>query len=137
MNVKLENGVAMKRRLLSLPEAEWRADPRWWDALLLVPTRKVHDSGYATVAIIGVEWRKHDGHYAQEILAYPDAIQFPAWSGIPGRQGHASLGDYGVMNMDCYQPSGILRLFSSDWEFQADGSSSVEIKLRARDKVTS
>jgi hypothetical protein len=113
-----------KRELLKLPRRAWAAPEVWWRALLIVPTPKMHDSGYALIAIIGVDAEDE----AQEILAYPDAITWPAQSGYID-----SMPDYGGLNTDAYWPSGVLRLFSTEFEFAVTNPvSSVTIKIRKR-----
>lgn len=121
MGVQLTNGPALKKAVLALPEADWRESGNlWWESLLIVPTRKMHDSGFARIAIIGV-----NAHQAEQILGYPDDIQWPAQSGISG-----TMPDYGALRTDAYWPSGLLHLWSREYEFNAHGVSSLDIKIR-------
>lgn len=119
--IELRNGVALKKLVLGLPVADWES-PGWWRSLLIVPTPQRQDSGYSHIAIIGVN------DNAEKILAYPDDIQFPAFSNTPG-----SSYTYGALRMDSYWPSGVLRLWSRDYEFSVDGISSVEIVIRKKE----
>lgn len=104
-----------KTELLALPSFEWGEEQPWYRSLLIVPTRMKHDSGFAQVAVIGV----NEATEAEKILAYPDDIQFPVnpdeWS----------------LRMDCYHPTLVLHLWSLRFEFSVDyPTSSVCIKTR-------
>lgn len=64
---------------------------------------------------------------ATKILAWPDDIQWPAQSGLSG------LVDYGGLHTDAYHPSGVLRLWSREYEFSTTAAlSSVTILIRRR-----
>ncbi len=111
-----------KKQLLKLPDAEWGGPERWWRALLIVPTRKKHDSGWSHIAIIGVNAE----HQAELILAYPDDIAFPALCEPRG---------YNPIRMDSYHPQGVLRMWSSSYDFAIDyPTSSVDIQVRRIEK---
>lgn len=126
MTVNL-NGKFTKRDLLSLPSAKWD-DPGWWDSLLIVPTPRKHESGFAHIAIIGVVEVGRTSE-ATKILAWPDDIQWPAQSGLSG------LVDYGGLHTDAYHPSGVLRLWSREYEFSTTAAlSSVTILIRPRNR---
>lgn len=118
---------AKKSELLALPHVERGEEPGWWDALLIIPGRHKHDSGWAHIAIIGVKHR--DGSdWASHILAYPDDIQLPAQSPISPRNLN-----YGALRTDAYHPSGVLRLWSREYEFSTGSPiSSVEILIRGK-----
>jgi len=115
-----------KTELLTLPFRGWNAPEKWYTSLLIVPSRKMHDSGWAHIAVIGVE-----GDEATEIIAFPDDIHWPAQSSLtpPG----TPLSDYGALRTDAYWPSGVLRLWSGIYEFSVDSpTSSVDIRIRRK-----
>lgn len=125
--LKLMKASSKKSELLSLPEREWNAPQAWWSALLIVPTRQKHDSGYSIIAIIGVD----KDHEAREIIARCDDIHWPAQSGIS-----KSMPDYSALNTDCYWPSGVLRLWSREYEFSVKWpTSSTDILIRRVEKT--
>lgn len=135
--IKLETGKAIKKKLLSLPEARYAySDPHeWWDGLLIVPTSKMHDSGYSVIVVVGLRHYKREGDYAEKIIARTDVLNLPAWAGIPGRQNHPTVGDYSVVKVDAIWPSGVLRVFSSDWEMQLDKyDQSIVLRERGSDQ---
>lgn len=131
--------TATKKELLALPILDWGIDRGWWDALLIIPGRHKHDSGYAHIAIIGVRFGKvgvrgdkdsGPGEWASHKLAYGDDIQWPAQSGYPG----GSMRDYGALRTDSYHPSGVLRLWSGEYEFSTTSPlSSVTILIRPKE----
>lgn len=121
---------ATKRDLLALPHLEWSAARGWFDALLIIPGRHKHDSGWAHIAIIGVRYVEGVGDWAENVLAYPDDIHWPAQSGLGDTD---YLRAYGALRTDAYHPSGVLRLWSSEYEFAIDSPlSSVDILIRKK-----
>ena len=42
-----------KRELLNLPQRPWNTDSSRYDGLLLVSTKRKHDSGYCNFAVVG------------------------------------------------------------------------------------
>ena len=58
-----------QKELMALPEREWNAITVY-DAIILVPQRHLHDSGFSRIAIIGSNDDK-----AIEIAAYQDLIK--------------------------------------------------------------
>lgn len=96
-----------KKELLALPKRHWDKTTEY-DSLLLVPNGK-HDSGYALIAIVGVNQRT-----PVEIAAYCDDI---VW-GFPTEHPYDSVylprcGYHAhVMRTDCL-PSGIIHIWAS------------------------
>ncbi len=60
-----------RKELLALPVREWNAESEY-DSLTIVPTYKVHDSGYRLMAIVG----HIDGKGPKEIAAFCDDINW-------------------------------------------------------------
>ena len=114
-----------KTDLLKLPDAKWGVEA-WYDFLLIVPTRKMHDSGYAHIAIIGGKYDSENGDQAVEIIASPDDLQWPTETAISSR-----MPEYGALRTDAYWPSGVIRLWSGEYLFGVDHpTSSTAIKIR-------
>jgi hypothetical protein len=64
---------SLQHKLLSLPQADWK-QPHTYKSLLLLPSPKLHDSGWKTIIIIGVvEGDKHG--LAKEKVVYCDDIR--------------------------------------------------------------
>ncbi len=120
--------LAKKSELLALPMLPWADERGWYDALLIIPGRHKHDSGWAHIAIIGVTNVKGEGDMAEFMLAYPDDISWPAQSGLS-----AAMPNYGALRTDAYYPSGVMRLWSGSFEFSVSSPvSSVDILIRRK-----
>lgn len=83
-----------RKQFESVPRDD-RLNRQEWRSLLFFPTRKLHDSGYAYFAIIGVD---EDGPKAR-ILEY-DVFNF--------------YDDARWINIDCLYPSGVFRMFCTE-----------------------
>ena len=105
----------MKRKeLLKLPVREWNRISVY-NAILVVPSGKKHDSGYMWMCIIGLDNKANP----VEIAAYCDDIR---WI-IPEPT------NYDFSN-DMYFPSGIIRFHSYKYNFKVGSSlSTTEIEL--------
>jgi hypothetical protein len=112
-----------KKELLKMPE---RTDlNHLYDEILLVPTGKLHDSGYMTIAVIGgIFSEPRDGNATYEICAYPDHVMpiFPLYKYADG--GYISLA-----HIDCLYPSGIIRYWGRGKFKVGMALSSTEIEL--------
>lgn len=98
------------KQLLSLPVRDW-GEISIYDSLLLVPARKMHDSGWMLIAIVGIR----EGE-AVEIAAYPDAI---TWEG-----------KLDMLKTDCTYPTGVIHFWTRGCVFEVgDACSSVDITL--------
>lgn len=127
---KLRADKATKRELLALPHLPWGEPRGWFDALLIIPGRHKHDSGWAHIAVIGVN-HVDGGDEAEHIIAYPDDLHWPAQSGISDYSDFTR--SYGSLRTDAYHPSGVLRLWSSEYKFSVDHpTSSVDILIRKK-----
>ena len=105
----------MKRKeLLKLPVRDWDKITTY-NAILVVPSGKKHDSGYMWMCIIGVDEKQNP----VEIAACCDDIQ---WI-IPEATEH----DF---RNDMYFPSGIIQFHSYKYNFKVKASlSTTEIEL--------
>lgn len=93
-----------KKTLLSLPERKW-CEIKKYNRILIVPTRKKHESGYMIIAIVGANFNGSDLMY--EIAAYCDDI---CWD-------TSATGNLDV-RMDCLYPSGVIQAWSNDYSFE-------------------
>lgn len=104
----------MKRKdLLSLPRREWRIDSSY-TSILITPTGRKHDSGFALMAIVGCD----DDGSLMEIAAMCDDIQwvFPPSNGLM-LQGLETQYYYADIQSDMYFPSGIIRMHTRHGRF--------------------
>ena len=118
-----------KKELLTLPDAVWNQGGTWYESLLMIPLRTKHESGYAHIALIGVD---KDG-YAREVLTRcSDDIQMPFAPAGYARLGMAEESD---LRFDCFHPSGVLKLWSRRYQFRVSYPvSSVRIEVRIVDQ---
>lgn len=120
---------AWKRRdLLALPSRKWGEETDY-DALLLTPTGKKHDSGFNLISIVG--WRRSVGPVAQ--AAFCDDIE---WH-LPDAPRIGTKGEYAVslVRMDCSFPSGIIRAWSDNCVFRVGMSlSTTRVNVIQRQK---
>lgn len=128
----IRSDTATKTQLLALPHLEWKEPRGWWDALLILPTRKKHDSEWAHIALIGVKFRDDNGvkgDFASHTLAFPDDISWPPASSMSAGY------QYPGLRTDAYYPSGVLRLWSPVYQLSVSSPvSSVDILIRKKDK---
>lgn len=89
--------------LLSLPVRGWK-ETSTYDSLLILSTRKKHDSGWAVMAIIGVV----AGQPTEIASACCDDIE---WK-LPTMRGVSDDYTIGQMRMDCALKSGALHAWS-------------------------
>ena len=102
-----------RKELLALPHRNWN-DVTSYSSILLVPTYKLHDSGWRPIAIVGC---KDDGT-PKEIAAFCDDVQ---WQTIRT--------DYGI-SMDMIPKTNICRFHSRRMRFQVGVSlSSTDVKI--------
>lgn len=102
-----------RKELLALPGRNW-SDITSYSSILLVPTYKLHDSGWRLIAIVGC----NDDGTPKEIAAFCDVVQ---WQTI-----HM---DYGI-NMDIIPKTNICRFHSRRMRFQVGVSlSTTEVKI--------
>lgn len=95
-----------KKEMLALPDADW-TNPKWWNSILIIPLRTKHDSGYAHIALVGVD----EKGIAREVLtACSDDIEWPL--------APSGFGNESDIRTDAYYPSGVLKLWSRRYEFR-------------------
>lgn len=98
-----------RKELLALPHRGWADDIGMFDSLVIVPTRRKHDSGYSCMEIIavrdGVPFIRLAGH---SDVVHIDGIGGPtAWKYSPRRAGACIT----AWSMDCLPRSQCLQLF--------------------------
>src|SRR5690606_17310051 len=102
----------MKRTdFLKLKLRKWDQDIGLIDSLVLLPTRRIHDSGYMCLDFVAVIGNKP----VCRLSGCSDVLNFNGIGGY-GPIGYRSPGLIpGVAwNMDCLSPSGLFRLWASD-----------------------
>lgn len=110
--------------LLKLPMREWKMDSEY-DSVLLLSTRRKHESGWAMMAIIGV--RK--GQPVEIACSCCDDIEWKLPPMITVGGGEFSIGQ---MRMDCAIRSGALHAWARGAKFRVGAAlSSTEIELLA------
>lgn len=94
-----------RKDLLALPTRKWDADYVEYDSLVLLSTRKKHDSGYAMIAIIGC--RKYEP--VEIAVQCCDDVEWV----LPE---HKRLGQFAVgqVRMDCSMKNGAMHVWSND-----------------------
>ena len=101
-----------RKELLKLPEREWNKTTVYKN-IAIVTTGKKHDSGWALLAIIGM-----DGEKPIEIAAYCDDV---VWETVSDK--------YALRN-DAFYPSGIIRYWSYKYNFEVGNSlSSTDVRM--------
>jgi len=127
-----------RKEFKALPLRHWQEDVGEFDSLIILPQRKMHDSGYRCMDFVGV--RKDEA--VCRLSGCSDVIHI---EGIGG-YGFQWLKRYGTVpkqvhptewNIDCLPKSGLLRLFSRGHIRVGDALSSFEIysiPSRAQDK---
>jgi hypothetical protein len=110
--------------LLKLPTRAW-GEVSEYDSLLLLSTRRKHDSGWAIMAIIGV--REHQP--VEIACACCDDIE---WKLPPMQKIGGGVYSIGQMRMDCAMRSGALHAWARDAKFRVGMAlSSTEVELLA------
>lgn len=110
--------------LLKLPTRQWDAESDY-DSLLLLSTRRKHDSGWAIMAIIGVR----DSQPVEIACACCDDIEWKLPPMVTVGGGAYSIGQ---MRMDCAMRSGALHAWARKAKFRVGAAlSSTEVELLA------
>ncbi len=89
-----------RKELLALPKRDWKAESTC-DMIMLVPTGKKHDSGYAIMAVIEVT-----NNTPTQIAGYCDHVEWRLDS-------KWELPLLGLLNCDMTHPTNIIRLWPS------------------------
>lgn len=104
-----------KKELLSLPHKDW-ATFGYYHSILIVPTRKLHDSGWRLICLVGC-----DEHYEpKEIIGYCDDIHWCCNHELR----------FCDIQTDMIPKTNIVRMHSNKFRFKVgDVCSSVEILI--------
>lgn len=107
-----------RKELLDLPHKQWDASATY-NSILLLSTRRKHDSGYAVIAIVGV--RK--GVPVELATSCSDDIEwrFPAPEQF-GTHGDGTPMLMGHINTDCLYRTGAMHMWSDTHDFQIGDS---------------
>lgn len=116
-----------KKDLLELPVRDWNEKGSHYSSLLIVPTRKKHDSGWTVIAIVGVD----DKFLPVEIAAYCDDIY---WCIAKDALVVEYEGTFdGFVRTDCTYPSGIIHVWKNGIEFEVGASlSSTDVTMHRK-----
>lgn len=108
--------------LLALPVRAWDTESQY-DSLMLLSTRRKHDSGWAMVAVIGVR----DGQPVEVAASCCDDIEWKLPPMVTVGSGTYSIGQ---MRMDCAFRSGAMHAWARKAKFTVGAAlSSIEIAL--------
>lgn len=102
------------KELMALPVRKWDEEKEY-DSLMLVSTRKKHDSGWAVIAIIGV----YDGQPSEIACACCDDIE---WKLPPMQTFGAGRWTTGQFRTDCALRSGSLHAWQRGARFRVGAS---------------
>jgi hypothetical protein len=115
--------IFKRKNLLKLPVRNWTEDSTYY-SILIVPTGKKHDSGWALMAIVGT----NEKFRPIEIAAYCDDINWiipEASTSIPVRGDNYYISD---IHSDMHYPSNVMQMWSRVGKFKVGMSlSSTEI----------
>ena len=104
------------KELLNLPKREWGAETIYY-SIIVVNSKRKHDSGWAWMAIIGLDEKQKP----IEIAAYCDSICWD-FNGLSFKN-------------DMFYPSGILHFWSREAKFKVGASlSSTDITLIKKER---
>ncbi len=107
-----------KVELEALPLAGWEADIGEFNSLVILPTDRMHDSGYGAMDFVavkeGVPFAKLSG--VSDVI-HLDGIGGYGWSWLKAFGGLPTLYNRNTPWMiDCLPKSGLLRIFTGDWK---------------------
>ena len=98
--------------------------PSLYKHLLLVPSRRKHESGWTQIQVVGVK----EDDSLELCSTYSDDLMWYVPQDF-------RRGGYESIRTDCYYPSGILKMWSNYFMFEVGSTmSSLEIKLVERKK---
>jgi hypothetical protein len=109
-----------RKQFNDLPDREWNEDIGTFDSMVLIPLRRLHDSGYRLMDFVAVR----NGEPLCKLSGCSDVIHF---DGIGG-YGDNWFKKYGTVpqslpardwNIDCLKVSGYLRIFSQRYNLKA------------------
>jgi len=108
------------KELMALPEREWGEESEY-DSVLIVSTKKKHDSGWAAMAIIGVR-------NLMPVEIASSCTDDISWhTPIPSRLGNISVSD---VRSDMAFKSGAIHFWSRKYKFVVGAAlSSLDIKI--------
>lgn len=90
--------------LRKLPVRDWQEDSKVYRSLMIIPSGKKHDSGYALMYIIGTDEKLEP----VEIAAACDDINWQDLDGLPNW----------ALRTDMYYPGGIVHFWSPSHNFR-------------------
>lgn len=126
---KITAETLRKSNVMDLPYKP-NSEPQVYSYLLIVPSRRKHDSGWTQIQVVG---SKNSGGTELELCtSFSDDLNIYLPSMLTK--------GYETLRMDCFHPSGILRLWSNHFDFEigfATSSFSVKLVNKEQTKVSS
>ena len=120
--------TASKKDFQSLPYREWNEDVGEFDSLVILPTKRKHDSGYRVMDCIAVR----EGKAFCKLTGCSDAIHIDGIGGygkdwVYKYKGCPKMVPSADWNIDCLPKSGLLNLWCRKKLTAGDALSSFEI----------
>ena len=107
--VKIDLLRITKKEILRLPERNPDDIEKAYNGILLVPTRRKHESGYSCICLVGLSEQNE-----AEICGYPDDV---VWNISEELMKYGEL----LMRTDATHPHGIIHVWSNEASFVVGG----------------
>ena len=125
-----------RKDFAALPERKWNEVLDGIDSIVLIPSKKKHDSGYACFGYVAVKgdkaWRCGGGD-----IIHIDGIGGYGKDWLTASSGVPSMVSVKAWNIDCLVKSGYLRLWSSNGKLSCEPDlSSMEVYSTLKPKPT-
>jgi hypothetical protein len=112
-----------RKELEALPGREWNEDIGEFDSFIILPMRKIHDSGYRIMSIVAVK----SGIPFCRLTACSDVIHLDGTGGYGKFKGLPSLITPRWWRIDCLRKSGLLHIFTETKLTAGDALSDFDI----------
>lgn len=109
-NIKTVNEMTRKE-IESVPDRAWQEDIGEFDAMIILPTRRIHDSGFRCMDFVAVK----KGIPVRRLSGCSDVIHINGIGGYGNyrlSQGIPSMIEPISWSIDCLKKSGLLQIFS-------------------------
>lgn len=125
-----------RKELEALPSREWHEDVGEFRALIILPSKRLHDSGYRIMDFVAVD---KDNVPFIKLSGCSDVIHIDGIGGYGKYWINKRRSEFGKIeskgwNIDCLRKSGLLRIFSSGYLTAGDALSSFELFSTLKDK---
>lgn len=118
-----------RKEILSVPQRKWDEDIGYFNTLIIVPTRRMHDSGYRCMDFVACK----DGQPIRRLSGCSDVVHL---GGIGGyNRNYLKDGFTGIpqtivpigWNIGCLKKSGLLQIFTHGHLYAGTALSSFEL----------